>query len=313
MSFFANIRILCSVQRSTPSSLFRIAWHDGSRLFWFYVRKILPILLVSCFFLQLILGLLLLSNAVHQSFVSRTVLHVEVLDSADDTQVQLLYGELVSLPSVRDVDFLSREQAYALEQERDPGLVQALQQYGIANPFPASFEVQLSSLSAAPAFFSFVRDARWKGVIDASSLSSLGDQEEEVESALRISGIIRNTLLFIFLFGWFVASWWMLYLPPLSKAVPDASVRKMMGGSMLWSVFPSAVGLWLLLSLALALSAALLFVLALLLPSLLSLPSGLSSSLFAALLDALPLAFALELLLVAAIAMGLSVCLYYRR
>lgn len=151
--------------------------------------------------LQLLAASVVGAQAVHGMLTSRSALYLEVLPTASDQDVQELYAAIQELPYVRDVAFIPSEKAYELERTRTPDLVNFLEQYDVANPFPDSFSVTLESLSDYDAFSSFVSNPQWSAVIDPSFLSSVTGQERDVRQLAGIASAIRMLLLLLTLVG----------------------------------------------------------------------------------------------------------------
>lgn len=150
--------------------------------------------------MQLLVVFLLGANGVNRLLVSRSAIQLEVLESAQDQDVQELYAALRGQPFSESVSFVTREQAYELQKQRDPELISFLEEYNLTNPFPDTFSVTLHSLSDYDAFAAFVQQERWRSVVNPSYLSSVTRQEHEVRSLLEVTGGIRTlTALFLFI------------------------------------------------------------------------------------------------------------------
>lgn len=176
----------------------RRALHQISRdRSWGTTLTLLTALMVL---MQLLVVFLLGANGVNSLLVSRSAIQLEVLEAAQDQDVQELYAALRAQPFTEGVEYIPREKAYELQKTRDPELVSFLEEYGLANPFPDTFSVTLHDLADYDVFAAFVQQERWRTVVNPSYVSSVTRQESEVRSLLEVTGGLRTlTSLFLFL------------------------------------------------------------------------------------------------------------------
>ncbi len=118
-------------------------------------------------------------------------IRLEILESAPEQSLQEFLVAAKDQPAVERVEYVTREQAYERERTRSPDLIGFLEQFAIENPFPDTASVSLSSLDAYDDFAEFVRKPEWSRVVDASSLSSIGDQEREVREMRSVAGAVQ--------------------------------------------------------------------------------------------------------------------------
>lgn len=118
---------------------------------------------------------------------SQLDLRLEVKDGVPVQRVQEFIEAVKTQPSVAQVVYITREQAYQTERERDPSLISFLEQFNIQNPFPDTVSVTLKSLDDYAVFASFVRQEQWSAIVDPGFLSSITDQESEVLSLLELT------------------------------------------------------------------------------------------------------------------------------
>lgn len=143
-----------------------------------------------------LLQLLVLSSfgaqAARALLVARGDLYLEVLPGTDDADIQELYGDLRKLPYVAAVEYVPKDKAYERQKARNPDVVAVLERYKLANPYPDSFSVTLTSLTRYKDLVEFIRRDRWSDVIDPSLLSAATTQENDVRSLLRIADAVRS-------------------------------------------------------------------------------------------------------------------------
>ncbi len=107
-------------------------------------------------------------------------LRLEIIESATDAQIQDLFQNIRSLPYVSDAVYITREQAYERQKQRDPELITFLDKFGIDNPFPETMGVRLKRLADYPMFVQFLRQPVFTKVVNPSFLSKTTDQEQQV-------------------------------------------------------------------------------------------------------------------------------------
>lgn len=126
----------------------------------------------------------------------QTDLRLQIRPTATDSQIQDLIQNIRNLPSVEDVVYVTREQAYERQQKRDPQLVEFLTKFGIDNPFPDTLGVRLKRLDDFRAFADFLKQPVFAPVVDPSFLSETTDQERQVERLIGAVSAARTTLVF---------------------------------------------------------------------------------------------------------------------
>lgn len=119
----------------------------------------------------------------------QTDLRLQILDSATDSQIQDLFQNIRALPSVADVVYITREQAYERQKQRDPELVTFLEKFGIENPFPETIGVRLKHLTDFSGFVQFLRQPVFTKVVNPEFLSRTTDQQEQ---AYRLIEAVRS-------------------------------------------------------------------------------------------------------------------------
>lgn len=148
------------------------------------------------FFAQVLLILVIGVNAGLTLLREQTDIRLEILDNASQAQIQDLVQNLHSLPYVEDVVYITREEAYERQKQRDPQLIAFLQKFGIANPFPETLGVRLRSLDDYTQFVSFLQQPVFAKTINPAFLSQGTDQQTQIYKLL---DIVRSARLILFL------------------------------------------------------------------------------------------------------------------
>lgn len=145
------------------------------------------------------LFLFLLSiRAVGHVLTDSAAIQLEVLPTAKEVEIQQLYAALRAHPSVRSVDFLSKQQVYERQKKLHPDDIAFLEEYDFQNPFPDIFSVTLTSLNDFDRFAVDIKNERWALVVDPSFLTSAANHEEEIRTLLRVTDSV-HTLSVIFM------------------------------------------------------------------------------------------------------------------
>lgn len=127
----------------------------------------------------------------------RTDLRLQIRETATDAQIQDLYQNVRQLPYVHDAVYVTREQAYERQKQRDPTLIDFLTKFGIDNPFPDTLGVRLRRLEDYQAFLQFLKQPVFAAVVDPSFLTTTTDQQKQVEQLTHVVASARIVLIFI--------------------------------------------------------------------------------------------------------------------
>jgi cell division transport system permease protein len=125
----------------------------------------------------------------------QTDIRLEILETAEDVQIQDLMQNIQSLSYVQDVVYVTREQALERQKLRDPQLIEFLTKFGIANPFPETMGVRLKTLNDYPKFLTFIQQAVFAKTVNPKFLSQTTDQETQVYRLLGVIDSARAVLL----------------------------------------------------------------------------------------------------------------------
>lgn len=239
----------------------------------------------------------------------RTDLRLQIRDTAQDAQIQDLYQNIRQLPYVEDAMYVTREQAYERQKQRDPTLVEFLQKFGIENPFPDTMGVRLRTLEDYPAFLQFLKQPIFAAVVDPSFLSTTTDQQKQVEQLTNVIGSTR--IILVFVVGLAVVVLLFVVIELLRRRVlakrQELFVEQLVGAARMEILMPFMVEMACMLFIALFASIALTTVLVLLLPYFLPVLAGdgmfsqWSGATLRVLLQWAPWTVCIELILIAAL------------
>ncbi|MDB4979007.1 MAG: cell division transport system permease protein [Candidatus Peribacteria bacterium] len=126
---------------------------------------------------------------------SRMDVRLEILEGATDVQIREFFSAAKGQPTIHDVQYITKEQAYEAERLRDPQLISFLETLKLTNPFPETFNVTLRSLNDYDAFVAFVQNPQWSKIIDPNFLSKSTDQEKSIRELLKVTQAARLLVL----------------------------------------------------------------------------------------------------------------------
>lgn len=201
---------------------------------------------------------------------SQLDLRLELKNGVPPQRVMEFIDAVKKEPTIAQVLYVTREQAYQSEKNRNPSLIAFLEQFNIQNPFPDTVAVTLKSLDDYDKFSGFVRQQTWADVVDPAFLSSVTDQEKEVMNLLELTQSGRKLVAAVMLF---------LVLVLLAIIVElvrrralyrqeEIQVEQLTGASSMWILMPFITETCLLLWSGLAASTLFIGLLLFLLPAL---------------------------------------------
>lgn len=127
----------------------------------------------------------------------RTDLRLQIRPTATDAQIQDLIQNIRNLPYAEDVVYITREQAYERERQRDPTLVEFLTKFGIDNPFPDTLGVRLKHLQDFQPLLGFLRQPVFATIVDPKFLTDTTDQQQQVDELMQLVASARTALVFV--------------------------------------------------------------------------------------------------------------------
>ncbi len=204
----------------------------------------------------------------------QTDLRLQILESASDSQIQDLFQNIRQLPFVSDTVYITREQAYERQKQRDPDLVLFLEKFGIDNPFPETIGVRLKTLADYGTFIRFLRQPIFTKVVNPEFLSQTTDQEEQVHKL--IEAVRSGEYILFFIVALLIVAILFVVVELVRRRVlskrEELFVEQLVGANRLTILIPFCVEMFCLLGLALffsiILTAIVLFVLPFFLPAL---------------------------------------------
>jgi len=151
----------------------------------------LATVMVTMLVLGVFIPIVQATNGAANSIRSRVLVDVYMKSSASGSAETRVRGELLALPHVRSVEFVSKQQAYAQQSKTDP---QAYQLLG-SNPLPDTFHVIPDSPSDVLAVRSELTPTRSGGqpaAID-SAIQSVSNKKSDTKKILAVTNLVTIT------------------------------------------------------------------------------------------------------------------------
>ena len=261
--------------------------------------------------LQMLLVVFLGTRGITNVLQAETDVRLEILNEAASADVQQLYGSIRALPYVEGARYITREQTFETARMQDPALVSFLEQYNLRNPFSDTISVTLDSAAAYDLFSAFLRQKQWNHVVDPAFLSAATAEKAELQTMLRFSRAGQMfSAFFVLLMSCVV---FFLGFSFVQKKVMlrrnELAVEHLVGAVLPGSILPFVVELGMLFLLSVIASTLLLGAVLFAVPSVLPM-LGLESvapqiaQLVSVMSGTVPVFFALEIVLLLALAVG---------
>src|SRR3989338_2355625 len=184
--------------KTTLFRIIRSGWQSFTRNYWLSAATVAVMILA----LFVIAGLTLfnvMTQAIVANLEGRVDVSVYFNKDTDESKVLAVRQELVGLPEVKSVDYVSQDQALKAFQERHKDnqvLLQSLQELD-QNPLEASLNIKANNTSQYQAISDYLSQDRFKGIIDKINYK----QNQDIISRLtRLTGNIQVGFFIISLF-----------------------------------------------------------------------------------------------------------------
>jgi cell division transport system permease protein len=131
--------------------------------------------------------------------------HIDLVPGTLDQRIQELHVALRAIPSVKDVRYVPREQAFVDEKSRDASIGEFLEQYDLLNPFPDTFVVTPGNTRAFDDLRAFVESPDVADGVDPASLVDIAAKEAETIRLFAAVDTIEMGILLLLALGVFGA------------------------------------------------------------------------------------------------------------
>jgi cell division transport system permease protein len=196
MSFVSFFRVI----RSAFQNFFRNAWMTVATV------SVLTLMLVS---VNMVISLNVLGKVALSAVRSKIDVSVHFKPDIDDARVQNVKIFLLSLPEVKDVQYVSPADAlqnFSQSYGQDQGIVEALGEVG-QNPFGATLVVQAQNLDDYQKIMDSLNDPMYAGLIDSKDFDDRQSMIAQVDAVskklelftLVVSGVFGFIALLIVL------------------------------------------------------------------------------------------------------------------
>ncbi len=121
---------------------------------------------------------------------------IEVQASAPLDQVQALVREMQILPSIRNITYISKEDALAGFRTDHPELTGFLDTYDISNPLPATLRINVNDPKNYQQVINFLDRAEYSTLIDLNKARANFSERGRIEQLISITDTVKYFLYF---------------------------------------------------------------------------------------------------------------------
>ncbi len=139
------------------------------------------------FIFNVILAINLIAQDALRSLNEKIDLVIYVKETTDYTDVQKIVAELQTVNGVKDIKYVSKEEALAEMEATHPNISSAFEKYELGNPLPASLSISTTDPEYHKNIINFVNQDRYKAYL--SSVISNNQDNNAI-----ISGVSNNLI-----------------------------------------------------------------------------------------------------------------------
>lgn len=162
----------------------KFAFQNFFRNSWMTVATV-SVLVLTLVSLNLLLAMNVLGKVALTAVRSKIDVSVHFLPTVEDSRVQTVKIFLLSLPEVKDVEYLSPADALSRFNDsfgKDTGVIEALGEVG-SNPFGATLVVQARNLEDYPKIMTALDDPLYASIIEEKDFDDRQQMIDRVEAA----------------------------------------------------------------------------------------------------------------------------------
>ncbi len=184
--------------KATLLRIIKSGWQSFLRNYWLSTATV-AVMTLALFVVAAVALFNVMTQAVVANLENRVDVSVYFKIDTDEKKILSLRQELIELDEVKNVDYVSQEQALKNFQERhkdNPVLLQSLQELD-QNPLEPSLNIKAHSASQYEAVANYLSQDRFRGIIDKISYKQ---NKEIIEKLTRMTGNIQSGGLIVSLF-----------------------------------------------------------------------------------------------------------------
>jgi cell division transport system permease protein len=153
----------------------------------------LATVLVTMLVLGVFIPIVQATNGAANSVRGRVMVDVYMKTSATGADAARVKRELLAVPHVRSVEFVSKQQAYAQQSKQDPQAYQLL----ASNPLPDTFHVIPDNPSNVLAVHASLTPKGGSGTIDAA-IQNVSQKKNDTKKILEVTNLVTITAAVLF-------------------------------------------------------------------------------------------------------------------
>ncbi|OGZ39603.1 MAG: hypothetical protein A3B04_01605 [Candidatus Portnoybacteria bacterium RIFCSPLOWO2_02_FULL_39_11] len=183
------------------TTLFRIiksGWQSFTRNYWLSAATV-AVMILALFVIAALTLFNVMTQAIVANLEGRVDVSVYFNKDTEEAKVLAVRQELIGLPEVKSVDYVSQDQALKAFQERHKDnqvLLQSLQELD-QNPLEASLNIKANNTSQYEAISNYLSQDRFKGLIDKINYKQ---NQDIIKRLTRLTGNIQVGFFIISLF-----------------------------------------------------------------------------------------------------------------
>jgi len=175
---------------------FKNAWHSLLRNKVLSLATILIIALML-FVFNLILAMSYASDSVIANVGEKLDISVEIQSGVENYSIQAFVKTLKEHPNVKEVIYISKEDALAKFGSKYPNVISFLQHHELSNPLPDTVRIVTTDLADNNLVIEFLEQPRFSGLVNQEKLMKNMEQKERNEKILGISRSIKRLSLWL--------------------------------------------------------------------------------------------------------------------
>lgn len=192
---------------------------------------------IIIFIFNIILAINLIAKDSINNLSNKIDLVVYVKESTTPDQAQQVAQDLRNLPEVKEVTYISKDQALKDIKTAYPEISQAFEKYNLGNPLPASLNIITKSPQYHQNVMEFLNQDKYKSVLSSTKTSTSEESEAILTSVsknlIKLSGFTHQVIFWLIIV--FVIGGTLITLNALQITIytrkKEIEVMKMVGAS----------------------------------------------------------------------------------
>lgn len=174
------------------------AWQSATRSKLLSIATILIIALML-FVFNLVLALSYASDSVIQTVGEKLDISVEIQPGIEDYSIQTFTNTLREHPAVKEVVYISRDEALSKFGAKYPNVISFLDHHNLQNPLPNTVRIVAHDVADNNALITYLENPQFSSIINQEKLKRNVEQKDRNEKILSITRSIKRISLWLIL------------------------------------------------------------------------------------------------------------------